>query len=162
MDPVCSYLNKTILTILLSISHIQEILCCFLFHSVTQSLFFAFYKIVLIYKSEASRKNITIRTNLFMYRLKILATRNINFIIYLLARSFLFSLGVQRARNYIDVALCKCTIYAGHYFMPCGPIYIFFIICPLFYESVHVLQLLFIQNFMAFFFFFLYNIYNYW
>lgn len=88
-----------------------------------------------------------------MYLLKILATRNINFIIYLLARSFLFSLGVQRARNYIDVALCKCTIYAGHYFMPCGPIYIFFIICPPFYESVHVLQLLFIQNFMAFFFF---------
>lgn len=88
-----------------------------------------------------------------MYRLKILATRNINFIIYWLARSFLFSLGVQRARNYIDVALCKCTIYAGHYFMPCGPIYIFFIICPPFYESVHVLQLLFIQNFMAFFFF---------
>lgn len=47
------------------------------------------------------RKNITVHTNLFtcMYRLKILATKNNNFIIQSLARTYLFSLDVWRTKN---------------------------------------------------------------
>lgn len=45
-------------------------------------------------KSIHSKKNITVRTNVLMYRLNILATKN-NFIVKSLARSYFFSLDVR-------------------------------------------------------------------
>lgn len=72
-DPTHSYLNKPLQIMILLTSHIQEIL----------PVFCSIFRIlkVLIYKLEASRKNITICKKCITVPSKSFATKNTNFII---------------------------------------------------------------------------------